>query len=123
MSHKITSVSPMIPPRPVGSVLKRDSPVSQCRLELAAVFLPTFFDEYENAENFSADNQKMQILFKSYKARSSCEKKVCQYREIKFDDNFIKAGRDNLELEPVNFMGKSLEKVSDTAPIQAYNLG
>jgi len=124
---KFFSFDSTLPKHPSSSILKPNHPLSKCQLEIAGIFLPTFFDEYKESENFLPKHSKLQLLLKSYKSRSSCENSVCKYDNLRFEEIFVRGDGGGEELnkitmEPMNFMGNNLSKISDTSPIQAYNL-
>ena len=93
----------------------------KCELELGGVFLPSYFDEYDK-DKFG--NSKINVLLRSYKARSSCEN-ACGYEKLEFLKLFSGSGSKNFKMNPVNLLGKKFgdgSGVFDTSPLQSYLL-
>ena len=92
----------------------------KCELELGAIFLPSYFEEYEKTR-FS--QSKTNVLLRSYKPRSSCENE-CGYEKLEFSKLFSGSKR-SFKMNSVNLLGKPFgdgSGVFDTSPIQSYLL-
>merc|ERR1712176_1285003 len=88
--------------------------LNQCQLDLSLVLLPTEFQDYQSSKD------KIILMLKSYRTRSSCEKKSCAYENVSFKDIF--ETNLNLETKYVDFSGNSVQQTSDTKPIQAFEV-
>merc|ERR1712071_243875 len=101
------------------SILPENAYEFPCSLELGAVFLPSYFEEYQQ-EIFQ--KSQIQVTLRSYETRSSCEKRGCRYDQLKFGQ-FFEVKR-KFDMVPVNLLGTAIgaDALVDTSPLQSYVL-
>ena len=113
-TSEITSSSHQVAPKSALKSTEITKKLNQCQLDLSLVLLPTEFQDYQSSKD------KIILMLKSYRTRSSCEKKSCAYENVSFKDIF--ETNLNLETKYVDFSGNSVQQTSDTKPIQAFEV-